>query len=216
MIDKVLPIWKPKNISSYDIIRKLKSIYGQIKVGHCGTLDPFAEGIVIICIGKYTKMTENFMNYDKSYIAEISLGNETDTLDNTGQIIKISNKKLKLNKNIIINVLNKYKGEIQQIPPYFSAKKICGVKMYNLARKDIFIRTKPFKVTINTIDLIKFNSKSINIKINCNKGTYIRSLARDICYDLGTCGYLSKLERYSVGSFKKENSISYNNLESCL
>jgi len=215
-MDKVVPVWKPKDITSYDVVRKVKSIYKNVKVGHCGTLDPFAEGIVIICTGDYTKNTSNYMDFDKTYIAEISIGNETDTLDNTGKIIKVSDKKLKLNKDIILEVLNNYIGEINQIPPYFSAKKVCGIKMYDLARKDIFIRTKPYKVTINNIKLLKFDATSIKIKVNCNKGTYIRSLARDICYDLGTYGYLSNLERSSIGNYTKENSISYKKLDLCL
>ena len=215
-MDRVVPVWKPKDITSYDVVRKIKSIYKNVKVGHCGTLDPFAEGIVIICTGDYTKNTLNYMNFDKTYIAEISIGNETDTLDNTGKVIKVSDKKLKLDRDIILEVLNNYIGEINQIPPYFSAKKVCGIKMYDLARKDIFIRTKPFKVTINNIKLLKFNDTSIKIKVNCNKGTYIRSLARDICYDLGTYGYLSNLERSSIGVYTKENSILYKKLDLCL
>ena len=215
-MNKVLAIWKPKDISSYDVVRKVKSIYRDVKVGHCGTLDPFAEGIVIVCTGQYTKQTEDFMNFEKTYVADISIGIETDTLDHTGKEIKSSNKKIMLDNKNINHVLNNYIGKIKQIPPYYSAKKICGVKMYDLARRDIFIRTKPFTVQINKIDLIDYNNKSIRIKISCNKGTYIRSLARDICYDLGTYGYLSKLERCSIGEYNKDNSISYNKLDTCL
>ena len=215
-MDKIFSVWKPKDITSYDVVRKIKSIYDGVKVGHCGTLDPFAEGIIIVCTGQYTKMTNDFMNLDKTYIADITIGNETDTLDCTGQIIKKSDKKLKLNKSVISKILHKYIGTIKQIPPYFSAKKICGVKMYDLARKDIFIRTKPFKVKINSINLLQYTDNYIQIKINCNKGTYIRSLARDICYDLGTFGYLSQLKRCSLGEYTKDNSISYDQLEICL
>ena len=121
-MDRVVPVWKPKDITSYDVVRKVKSIYKNVKVGHCGTLDPFAEGIVIICTGDYTKNTSNYMDFDKTYIAEISIGNETDTLDNTGKIIKVSDKKLKLNKDIILEVLNNYIGEINQIPPHYLQK----------------------------------------------------------------------------------------------
>ena len=215
-MNKVVSVWKPTNITSYDVVRKIKSIYDINKVGHCGTLDPFAEGIIIVCTGKYTKMRQDFMNFNKKYIAKIKIGHETDTLDHTGSVIKSSNSDVKLNKNKINIILNKYCGEINQIPPYFSAKKVCGIKMYKLARKDIFIRTKPFKVTINSLKLVKYTKKTITIEVDCNKGTYIRSLARDICYELGTFGHLSKLERNSIGEYSKKNSIEYKNLETCL
>tara|TARA_Y100001970_G_scaffold279879_1_gene387958 strand:- start:394 stop:1053 length:660 start_codon:yes stop_codon:yes gene_type:complete len=216
MINKIVPVWKPTDITSYDVVRKIKSIYDMSKVGHCGTLDPFAKGVIIICTGTYTKKSQNFMDCHKTYTAEINVGHETDTLDHTGDIIKSSNKNILFNEKILHNALLKFKGEIDQIPPYFSAKKVCGVKMYSLARKDIFIRTKPFKVYINSLRLINFTNNTITIEVNCNKGTYIRSLARDICYELGTFGHLSKLERKSVGEYTRENSIDYNNLETCL
>tara|TARA_Y100000590_G_scaffold430539_1_gene544232 strand:- start:336 stop:992 length:657 start_codon:yes stop_codon:yes gene_type:complete len=215
-MDKVLPIWKPINISSYDIIRKIKSINNTFKIGHCGTLDPFAEGIVLVCTGKYTKKVETYMDYDKTYIAEIILGVETDTLDHTGIPIKKNSSTIKLCKRDIIKVLSNYIGDINQIPPYFSAKKINGVKMYDFARNDIFIRKKPFKVRVNSIDLLEYSNNFIIIEVNCCRGTYIRSLARDIAYDLNTYGHLSKLQRFSIGEFNKDNSISLNQLESCI
>lgn len=215
-MNKVFSVWKPAEATSYDVIRKIKSNFKDIKIGHCGTLDPFAEGILVICTGNYTKKTSRYMEYPKTYLADIKIGEETDTLDTTGRIIK----KNVINPNLtdvhILEVLKKYIGEIEQIPPYFSAKKIYGVKMYALARNDIFIRTKPFKVKINSIKLLSFSNSVISLEINCNKGTYIRSLARDISYDLGTYGYLLKLKRTSIGDFNKKNSISFNDLDLCL
>ena len=215
-MNKVFSVWKPPQITSYDIIRKIKSKFKNIKIGHCGTLDPFAEGILIICTGDFTKKTSQFMDYPKTYLADIKLGEETDTLDCTGSIIKSNKIDSNLSEIDILNVLKKYVGEINQVPPYFSAKKICGVKMYSFARNDIFIRTKPFKVKINSIELLSFSNFVISLKINCNKGTYIRSLARDISNELGTYGYLSKLKRVSIGDFNRNNSISFDDLSLCL
>ena len=215
-MNKVLSVWKPKNITSYDIIRKVKSINNSFKIGHCGTLDPFAEGIVILCFGEYTKRINQYMNYNKTYLATIKLGCETDTLDNTGEIIKSNKDKLQFNREDLSKILSKYIGEIYQIPPYFSAKKINGIRMYRYARNDIFIKPKPFKIKINSIDVIDFTCDTICLKIDCEKGTYIRSLARDISYELNTFGYLSKLERISIGNFNKDNSLSLKELESCI
>ena len=212
-MNQILPVWKPTTITSYDIIRKLKSINNSYKIGHCGTLDPFAEGIVIICLGESTKKSSLYMKKQKTYIAKIKFGEETDTLDLTGKIIKKSLNSKPINKNSIYKVLEKYNGEISQIPPYFSAKKIYNVKMYDLARKDIFIRLKPVMVYIYDISLIKFEYPFAEIKISCSKGTYIRAIARDIAYDLNTFGYLESLKRISIGEFDKDNSIKFDDLE---
>ena len=214
-MNKVFSVWKPVDATSYDVIRKIKSNFNNIKIGHCGTLDPFAEGILIICTGSFTKKTSKYMEFSKTYVADIKIGEETDTLDLTGKVIKKNKTTPKICSLNIINAIKKFTGEIFQTPPYFSAKKIHGVKMYSLARNDIFIRTKPFKVRINYIKLISFDNSVITLKINCNKGTYIRSLARDIAYELGTYGYLSKLKRTSIGDFNKKNSISFKDLDLC-
>jgi len=212
-MNQILPVWKPTSITSYDIIRKIKSINNSYKIGHCGTLDPFAEGIVIICLGDSTKKSSFYMKKQKTYIAKIKFGEETDTLDLTGKVIKKSLNSIPINKNSIYEVLEKYNGEINQVPPYFSAKKIYNVKMYDLARKDIFIRLKPVTVNINEISLIKFNYPFAEIKISCSKGTYIRAIARDIAYDLNTFGHLQSLQRISIGEFDKKNSIKFDDLE---
>ena len=142
-MDKVFSVWKPVEATSYDVIRKIKSNFNNIKIGHCGTLDPLAEGILIICTGSFTKKTNKYMEFSKTYVADIKIGEETDTLDITGKVIKKNKNTTKIDSLNIKNAIKKFTGDILQVPPYFSAKKIHGVKMYSLARNDIFIRRNP-------------------------------------------------------------------------
>ena len=213
-MNDIFSVWKPTDITTYDILRKIKKISKIKKIGHCGTLDPFAEGVVIVCKGKATKESLVYMNKNKKYKACIKFGAETDTLDNTGEVIKRDNN-IDINSKKIRKSLNRFIGTIDQIPPYFSAKKINNVKMYDLARKQIFVRLKPTQVTIENIKLVDFTDDCAAIEVECKKGTYIRSLARDIAYANGTFGYLESLVRTSVGEFNISNSIYYEDLEEC-
>jgi len=212
MTDEIISIWKPKNITSYDIVKRIQKIKKSKQVGHCGTLDPFAEGILIICTGKQTKNVNKYMDTLKSYEAEIYLGCETDTLDIEGQPIRISKTK-SLTKKTILDKLSSFEGIQQQIPPYFCAKKIHGVKMYKLARRDIFIKRKPNKIFVKSINFLNFKNDILTINVTCGKGTYIRSLARDIASSLGTYGHLLSLKRFQVGDFNKSNSKTIDELE---
>lgn len=213
-MNDIFSVWKPADITTYDILRKIKKISKINKIGHCGTLDPFAEGVVIICKGEATKKSLLYMNKNKKYTAHIKFGVETDTLDKTGQIIKRCDKII-LDSTKIRKSLDSFLGTISQIPPYYSAKKINNVKMYDLARKQIFVRLKPVKVTIDRIRLVDFIDNYATIEVECKKGTYIRSLARDIAYANGTFGYLESLTRTSVGEFDMSNSVDYKDLEEC-
>ena len=216
-MNKVLSIWKPVNISSFDIIRKIKSFNRDLKIGHCGTLDPFAEGVVIVCLGNFTKKVDYFMSQGKRYLASIVFGEETDTLDLTGKVIKSKNNQSeKISLSDIDTIVDNFIGTIPQIPPYFSAKKINNMKMYELARKDIFIRSKPCTVHISNIEIIDFKNNNLIIDIECEKGTYIRSLARDIAYSLSTYGYLNSLKRTYIGEYNEKNSIKYEDLDKCM
>ena len=216
-MNKLLSIWKPIGLSSYDIIREIKHyIPKNIKIGHCGTLDPFANGILLVCYGENIKNIANYFSLEKTYEAEILLGNETDTLDNTGKIIKSDSKKISLTKTKIQKVLNNFKGTYQQTPPYFSAKKINGIRLYKLARRDIFIRLKGISVNINDIKLLSFDVNKIKLLIKCDTGTYIRSLAKDVAYTLNTFGYLNKLTRTAIGCYNESNSILYEDINNCL
>tara|TARA_B100001250_G_C19527614_1_gene668832 strand:+ start:29 stop:709 length:681 start_codon:yes stop_codon:yes gene_type:complete len=205
--DYIVSIWKEPDWTSNDIIRYIKPFISPSKVGHAGTLDPFAEGVLVVCIGKMTKQVSTIMEFKKEYDVEIKFGERTDTLDCTGNITKIKKYKYK-NDSEIISALNSFLGEIKQIPPMFSALKHKGERLYNLARKGITIKREARKVFIDSIKLLKNNKNLIKIRVVCGKGTYVRSLARDIAYKLDTEGYVTELIRTKVGGFNKNNSIN--------
>ena len=203
----MVPIWKIPDWTSNDIIKYVKHLISPLKVGHAGTLDPFAEGIVVLCVGKMTKKVNEVMDYEKEYIAEIKLGKRTNTLDCTGEVNK-TKKYVRPDKSIIIDALNQFKGDINQVPPMFSALKKNGQRLYNLARQGIVIEREARPVFIKDIKLISSSDNSISIKIKCGKGTYVRSLARDIAHLLETEGYVEKLVRTRIGDFNEQNSIN--------
>ena len=210
MIDNLgymVPIWKIPDWTSNDLIKYVKHLISPLKVGHAGTLDPFAEGIVVLCIGKMTKKVNKVMDYEKEYIAKIKFGKRTNTLDCTGEINK-TKKYVRPDKRVIIDSLNQFKGNINQVPPMFSALKKNGQRLYNLARQGIVIEREARQVFIKDIKLISSSEDSISIKIKCGKGTYIRSLARDIAHLLETEGYVEKLVRTRIGDFNEQNSIN--------
>lgn len=203
----LVSIWKDTDWTSNDVIRFIKPYLKPMKVGHAGTLDPFAEGVLLVCIGKMTKEVSKLMELEKEYIATIKFGYQTDTLDNTGKIVKEKEYKICDNQKIC-DILNKFVGDINQIPPMFSALKYKGQRLYNLARKGIKVNRDPRKVSVYEIELIHSDQTSIDIKIRCGKGTYIRSLARDISSELNTCGHLSKLTRTKIGDYDCKSSIN--------
>ena len=199
----VIPIWKPTSIRSNDIVNIIKKKY-KLKTGHAGTLDPFAEGVLVICTGNKTKEVSKIQSQNKKYLAKVLLGKQTNTLDIEGDIIR--RKSLpRLDENKIKNVLNTFKGKIMQRPPAFSALRKNSIRLYRLARKDIYINLKPREVEIFSIKLKKFKNNYLDIEVVCSKGTYIRSLAKDIAIKLGTVGYLYSLKRLSVGLFDKKD-----------
>jgi len=206
LIDAVIPIWKPVDWTSFDVVKKIRGQIKPAKVGHAGTLDPFAEGVLMLCAGKYTKKVESFMDKEKEYIAKIQFGIETDTLDPTGKIIKTAKIPL-LTENIIKKVLNHFIGEIKQEPPMYSALKVDGQPLYKYARKGIEIERKKRIINIYDISLINCTLNSISIKITCGRGTYIRSLAKDIAVKLNTVGHLLTLARTRIGEFDEKTCI---------
>ena len=218
MIDKnintdIYPIWKPKDITSSEVVRRIKKIYNLEKAGHCGTLDPFAEGVVIVLSNNKTKESEKYMNDIKVYETTIMLGLQTDTLDPTGQTLKEKEMQLgSVSKEEIKKNLKKFIGSIKQRPPCFSAKRVNGVRLYKLARKDVFVHLKPVDVHIEDINLISHSKNEITIEVRCHKGVYIRQLGIDIANSLGTIGYLKSLTRKSIGKFTQDNSIVFETL----
>ena len=205
--DCIISIWKEPDWTSNDIIKYIKPFISPLKVGHAGTLDPFAEGVLVVCIGKMTKQVSTIMEFKKEYNVEIKFGKRTDTLDHTGKITKTKEYEYKDDAHIV-SILDTFLGEIKQIPPMFSALKHKGQRLYNLARKGVTIKREARQVFIESIELLKNDKNSIEISVVCGKGTYIRSLARDIANKLNTEGYVTKLIRTKVGDFNKKNSIN--------
>ena len=211
MIEVVIPVWKPVDWTSFDVVKKLRSQIKPAKVGHAGTLDPFAEGVLMLCTGKYTKQVESFMDKEKEYLAEIQLGSETDTLDPTGKVVETANVP-KLTEDKINLVLKEFIGEIKQEPPMFSALKVNGEPLYKLARKGINIPRENRTVNIYDIQLINFTDRTITLKVVCGRGTYIRSLAKDIAEKLNTVGHLTSLKRTRIGEYNQSSCIAVKDL----
>jgi tRNA pseudouridine55 synthase len=193
--------------TSFDVIAKMRGITKIKKIGHCGTLDPFATGLLILCLGKATKQIDSFQNLSKQYNATIKLGATTKSFDIEQPEENICNI-LHLKKNEIIDVINSFKGCIEQVPPMFSAKKVKGKKLYELARKDIEIEIKPVEIEIYNIEISKIEMPFVNIVVDCSKGTYIRALARDIGNKLAVGGYLTALSRTKIGEYNVSNAFS--------
>ena len=208
----IINIDKPIGWTSFDVVKKIKLITGHKKVGHGGTLDPFASGVLIIGTQNDTKnLTEIAKSY-KSYQAELVLGAKTNTLDPEGKII--DKKSIpKLNKQALQKIMKTFKGRQKQIPPMFSAKKYKGVRLYKLARKNIQVERSEIDIEINDISLVNFSEDKIIFNVSCSKGTYIRVLGSDIAEKLGTVGYLINLKRTRVGNHIIKDSKSIENFE---
>lgn len=202
----VLNIYKPKGITSHDVVGIIRKKLNIKQVGHTGTLDPFAEGVLPVCIGKATRLIEYFDD-DKEYLATIQFGSATDTYDIEGNIIKTGTKHVTLEQ--IRDALKNFEGEIIQIPPIYSAIKVNGKKLYEYAREGKEISIEPRKITVYNIELKNFNEETqqAEILIKCSKGTYIRSIANDLGETLGCFGHLIKLVRTQAGKFRVESSV---------
>lgn len=206
-MDGIINLNKPKNITSYDAIRFIKRNFNfSEKIGHAGTLDPLAEGVLIICIGKATKLSRFFMELEKEYWAKLLLGTVTDTLDLEGKVIE--KKDVNVDVNDIEKVLKEFEGEIEQIPPSVSAIKYKGKPLYKLYRKGVVISPKPRKVYIKEIKLLKVDLPYVEFKVICSKGTYIRALCRDIGEKLKCGATQAELTRLRIGPFRIEDSVS--------
>ena len=201
----ILNLRKPVGWTSFDVVKKVRSIIKEKKVGHGGTLDPFAEGVLIIGTGKDTKKLTSITSADKTYIARLCLGEITDTLDTEGQVIE-AKPVPEINADDIHEVLDSFLGTSCQIPPMFSAKKVNGQRLYKLARKNIEVKREPVQINIKSIGLLDYLDHSLSFSITCSKGTYIRVLGKDIAEKLGTVGYLKSLVRMQVGPYSIDDS----------
>lgn len=207
-----LNIYKPQGMTSHDVVAILRRITKIKQIGHTGTLDPFAEGVLPICIGKATRLIE-YLDDDKAYIGTVQLGKSTTTYDTEGGVVNISNKKATLQE--IQEVLPKFCGEIQQLPPIYSAIKVNGKKLYEYARKGEEVKIEPRRVNIYKLEIVNFDEEkqTVDLHIECSKGTYIRSIANDLGEALGCYGHLIKLLRIKAGKFGINEAIKLDTLE---
>lgn len=204
-------IYKPKDFSSFSIVKKIKYITKE-KVGHSGTLDPFADGVLVLGVGKSTKKLSSIIQYDKTYEGVIRLGIQTDSMDLTGTVVA-EEKIPVITSTMLDQCANSFVGELLQRTPMFSARKIDGVRLYKLARKNISIKTNPKLVTIKKLKIEVIDDNNLKVIVECSSGTYIRVLAEDIAKYLGTVGHLISLTRLSVGEYNLSESLTVESFE---
>jgi tRNA pseudouridine55 synthase len=198
-LDGVLPIDKPRGPTSHDVVTAARRALGVRRIGHTGTLDPFASGLLLLCVGTATRIAEYLTGLDKRYRATVRLGVRTDTDDDTGSIME-STPADKVEHARIARVLRSFQGEIMQVPPRYSAKKVGGERAYRLAREGRAVELDAFPVTIHDLQLTRFEPPELELEIHCSSGTYIRALARDIGDALGVGGHLTTLRRTAIGT----------------
>jgi tRNA pseudouridine55 synthase len=202
---RILLVHKPKDVTSFRSLGMIKKTLGTKKVGHTGTLDRFAEGLMVVLSGRLTRLAPVFSNLDKEYIAVFRFGVETDTLDPEGNEIKHADVP---EKNLIESSLSEFIGTYDQIPPAYSAKSIDGVRAYQRARRGESVQMKPVSIRIHDAQVLKFELPDVTLRISCSKGTYIRSLARDVAARCGSCAYVTELSRTRVGPFRLDDAVS--------
>ena len=209
----VLLVNKEKGVTSHDVVNEVGHILGTKKIGHTGTLDPMATGVLVLCIGSSLKLVESMMNHDKEYIATILLGIETDTLDITGEVQREVVPQ-NITKERVVEVLKKFQGKIKQEVPKYSAIKVGGKKLYEYARAGIDVSLPVHEVEISQIELVgDVLNNTFQIHVAVSKGTYIRSLVRDIGYALGTVAVMTELVRTRVGKFLLEDAFSSSDIK---
>lgn len=207
----IVVVNKEKGFTSHDAVNVIRKIFDMRKVGHTGTLDPEATGVLPICLGKATRVSDLIMESDKEYIAEMKLGTKTDTQDIWGEVIEQSHKKV--SEEEFISAIESFIGEYDQIPPMYSAIKIDGKKLYEIARQGKEVERKPRRVTIHYIEILSISGDNARIKVGCSKGTYIRTLINDIGEKLGTFACMTYLQRTKSGVFHIEDAHTLNELK---
>lgn len=204
----VIPVDKPKEWSSFDVVRYIRNRIPVRKVGHAGTLDPLATGLLVLCCGRATKSISQIQEAPKTYIAEITFGASTPSFDAGTEITETSSWEHLSEENLRITIKQHFIGEIVQVPPVYSALQKDGQRMYKLARKGIEVKPDPRHVVVHSIDLLKCDFPEATLEIKCGKGFYVRSLASDLGRSLGTLGYLSGLRRTKTGVFSVTDAWS--------
>lgn len=211
MINGIININKEKGYTSHDVVAKLRGILKQKKIGHTGTLDPEATGVLPVCLGNATKLCDLLVEKEKEYIAKVQLGVRTDTQDMTGQILETS--KVEVTVEDILKVMQEFLGSYDQIPPMYSAIKIQGKKLYELAREGKEIERKARRVTIYEIELLEAELPFFTIRVKCSKGTYIRTLCEDIGNRLGCLAAMAELQRTRSGQFDLSSALTLGEVE---
>lgn len=211
MINGVINIYKIKGFTSHDVVAKLRGIMKQKKIGHTGTLDPDATGVLPVCLGSATKLCDMLTDKDKEYIAKVQLGVITDTQDMTGTVLK--EKEVNVTESQVREAIQSFVGSYEQIPPMYSALKVNGKKLYELAREGKEVERKARPVTIHYIEVMEMSLPQITIKVGCSKGTYIRTLCHDLGEKLGCGAAMAALERTKSGQFSLDTAITLAELE---
>ena len=206
MINGILNVYKEKGYTSHDVVAKLRGIVGQKKIGHTGTLDPEAEGVLPVCLGKATKVCDLLTEKDKVYEAVLLLGKETDTQDLTGKVL--AEKPVTAEKDEVERAIRSFEGAYDQIPPMYSALKVQGQKLCDLARKGIEVERKPRRVYIYKVEILQVDIPRVVMRVYCSKGTYIRTLCHDIGKKLGCGGCMASLKRTEVAAFLEKDALT--------
>ena len=212
MIHGIINVYKEKGYTSHDVVAKLRGIAGQKKIGHTGTLDPDAEGVLPVCLGKATKVCELLTDKDKTYRAVLFLGQTTDTQDASGTVLETSDVS-NLNEVQVTEAIQDFVGEYAQIPPMYSALKVGGKKLYELAREGKTVERKARNVMIHSIKILRVDLPRVEMEVSCSKGTYIRTLCHDIGEKLGVGGCMESLLRVQVGRFVLADSLRLSEIQ---
>lgn len=211
-MDGILIVNKPQGMTSHDVVDIVRRLYSTRKVGHAGTLDPMATGVLVTLIGKATKSSQDLISEEKEYVSTMVLGARSDTGDAWGSL-QMSGKPIDFNESEIRAVFSSFEGEIEQTPPAYSAKKVNGEKLYHLARRGESVDVKPQKITVKELSIISIALPEITFRLVCSKGTYVRQVCADIGEKLGCGAYMSKLERTRSGDYLLSQSSSLDELK---
>lgn len=203
----IILVNKPKGMTSHDVVDVVRRKFGIKRVGHAGTLDPLAEGLLVILVGRATKLFAKFVNFDKEYLGVLKFGESTATGDAEGEIIK-KTEFSHLSEDEIKSAFAKFEGEIEQIPPMVSALRVGGKRLYNLARKGITVERQPRKIKIHSLEIVKIDLPYVEFYMRCSKGTYVRKLAEDVGEALNCGSHMVKIKRLSIGPFKLEAAVN--------
>lgn len=212
-MDGIVIVDKPQDWTSQDVVSKLRGVFRTRRIGHGGTLDPMATGVLPVFVGRATRGVEFFEHAEKIYEAELLLGTITDTEDVTGRVLE--KRTVSVTREELEDILSRFRGEISQIPPMYSAIKVNGQKLYDLARKGREVERKPRKITIFSLECLAFDGRAARLRVHCSKGTYIRTLCKDIGEALGCGGCMAALRRVQAGEYDLSQAVTLETLTGC-